>query len=1477
MENEGKDPVPPSSPAEPIVPPRKPGSANVKWYAIIAVLIVIIAAFGVLAFYHPVSTGSSAQVVSAASIAQYNQPYNLTIKTNGAFQSITVYWGDGHTEVVPYSGTDTVHLSHTYLSPGSFYVYYVVNFGGSTYTSNMNLVAVQLTAASTVLNQNASYGDLAFVSASKSPLVNNSMLFAPGTNLSFLAGYFTPPANSNFEVVGQTINVYQNGTLVSTYSLPYYYDAASGAYKLPLSDAYFNLSNLASGYYELQVNTQTASLMSSNNVPTQVTNSTSALYMANKNVTYDNPVMSEYMYGNTPVYYNQTVWLSYQAGAFVKNYAGSNVTYETAANVSYMGTASLVNTAGLTATYLANEMVNYTKGTQVSIPAMTNVTAGKGANLTLANGTELMLPSGASITVNTGANLTFLTNTSITTTSSAKNATGASEGPLSATAVGPMTKYAVMNFTAPGTITFKAAANVSFADLSQVNFTSGPKFMTLSALAATFADASNLTYPNGTSVTYPVGGNIVYNDNTVLYSSGTSLMFNGTVSNMYNAGTTVYYPNPTTTVNYTQSVTYQKGQDVVYQNSPVSMQYSANTMVGIHKGTQMLLQTGTTLGQNATSSVQYQAGTTPTFSNSANVTFSKGSQLYATKGTSLTVLAGANLTFLNNENLTFTSGFASNATGVKYGSPAYVGPDSPNGSFIHFNETSLVSFGDNANFTLLTPMTVNFSASPNQKLTAMNSVRATFNKMSSVAYMAGTDLTFMSLSNTTFTGESNIAYLNAGTNVTYLAGTTASLINSTISILRTYSGISQPIYTGEINAAAGLYQTSYFVDIPVFTKAATYSAPVTGYTFTNAEAETGGYKTLDPAIAYDTVSFEVIMNTMATLVGYNGSTSSHFFAYLAAYLPSTSNGGINTNYHNYTVKDPWGTTYAVNITPAENYTFHIRSNATFQNGQPVTAWDVMYSMVRTLLFDAGSPGTPGWIQAQYLLPGNYYETNTFWNITQNITVDNATNNITFHFQEPMSSSLVFEILGQASGMGVIDPTWLAQHGGAITWNATGFQAYKAHANAGDYISYLVNNVMASGPYEIDYTVPASETVLVANPNYNPPGNGWAPKPKIQKVVIEYIGQTSTRYLQLKSGYAQTGGIPSSDWYEVQGLAKAGTVNVYSFPEISIFWYNFNANINTAMLSGIVSSANVPQTFFDSLHVRRAFADAYNYSYYLSWQIGNAEYNTTFANGYAGMLPDGMLGYQNNASLRANGTLVPSFNLAYAKANWTAFVDGGHGPLFTAMKLAIGPGGIVEYNGAPLNIPIFIFSADPVDEAGATTWGTYLQQVIPGLQFEVVPTPFPNLLGYQVQGSNPMPIYELGWAPDYPYPTDYMGPMADPVNSSTYPGPNDMTPYWFNVTSPLAGKGSMLSQAANLTLMKEWYDLGSVNGNPTVALRYFHKLNEMLVNMTFYVYIEQEHGFWIMNSHVSGPSVINYQENVMLGGGADLLYDYLSYT
>ncbi len=156
MSNEGKDPVPPSSPAEPIVPPRKPGSANVKWYAIIAVLIVIIAAFGVLAFYHPVSTGSSAQVVSASQIAEIGSSYNLSIKVNGAFNRATVYWGDGQTTTVSYAGSQTLEFSHLYQNPGHYYIYYTVNFGTSIFSNIKSLIPVSTSYGT--INQYQSLG-----------------------------------------------------------------------------------------------------------------------------------------------------------------------------------------------------------------------------------------------------------------------------------------------------------------------------------------------------------------------------------------------------------------------------------------------------------------------------------------------------------------------------------------------------------------------------------------------------------------------------------------------------------------------------------------------------------------------------------------------------------------------------------------------------------------------------------------------------------------------------------------------------------------------------------------------------------------------------------------------------------------------------------------------------------------------------------------------------------------------------------------------------------------------------------------------------------------------------------------------------------------------------------------------------------------------------------------------------------------------
>ncbi|MEM4100946.1 MAG: ABC transporter substrate-binding protein, partial [Thermoplasmata archaeon] len=399
-----------------------------------------------------------------------------------------------------------------------------------------------------------------------------------------------------------------------------------------------------------------------------------------------------------------------------------------------------------------------------------------------------------------------------------------------------------------------------------------------------------------------------------------------------------------------------------------------------------------------------------------------------------------------------------------------------------------------------------------------------------------------------------------------------------------------------------------------------------------AEVVPAGPYSFDPQIDYETVGYEVIANVYETLIAYNGSSTSQFVPIVAKEVPSFSNHLISPD--------------------GLNYTFYIRPNLTFSNGDPLTVYDVYMSMVRALLFVQGSPGTPDWILAQDLLPGGgflpgLYSNGTalYQNITRAITYNNQTQSITFHLLKPDPAFL--DYVADPLGAGIVDYKWLVQHGAGITMTPSGFLNYTQYGNEMNYNNYIRYNAMGSGPYMIQTYLSGQSIVLVPNPNFHPiPGIPGYNKMPTLKVYIQWVKDYETALLMMESGQSDiTTGLPTSDYPTVAALQAQGKQNIYTFPTLSIFFYEFVWDVNVSGMQKIYGSQyHLPYNYFANPLVRKAFAYAFNYTNYIDNLLGNKIYHANFGFHYTGVIPMGMPGYVPPENL----SNVPVYNLTLAK-------------------------------------------------------------------------------------------------------------------------------------------------------------------------------------------------------------------------------------
>ncbi len=250
--------------------------------------------------------------------------------------------------------------------------------------------------------------------------------------------------------------------------------------------------------------------------------------------------------------------------------------------------------------------------------------------------------------------------------------------------------------------------------------------------------------------------------------------------------------------------------------------------------------------------------------------------------------------------------------------------------------------------------------------------------------------------------------------------------------------------------------------------------------------------------------------------------------------------------------------------------FYLVDNATWSDGQPVTAQDVVYS---------------------YELANN--SASTYQGNVAGITSIQAVGNyeVIFHYHP----TLLF--LADAAAVIPIMPKHVWEKYVPNPYNSTQLTNYT------DY------PVVSSGPYTVSNYVQGQYIELTANPNYF----YVAMRPHVQHIVIQFFSESSTMVTALEDGQIDAAA-PVITPTEAGSLAGFSQITVSNTPGLQI-WY-IGVNVNPAG-SGNPTLKNVD--------VRRALAHAINYTALTDAIWGQ------YATPAAGLLPKGWKYYDASLS------------------------------------------------------------------------------------------------------------------------------------------------------------------------------------------------------------------------------------------------------
>lgn len=323
----------------------------------------------------------------------------------------------------------------------------------------------------------------------------------------------------------------------------------------------------------------------------------------------------------------------------------------------------------------------------------------------------------------------------------------------------------------------------------------------------------------------------------------------------------------------------------------------------------------------------------------------------------------------------------------------------------------------------------------------------------------------------------------------------------------------------------------------------------------------GGIDTLDPLLAYDTASSEVLGNIYETLYSYAGESITEFEPALAT---------------SYEISDDELT-----------YTFQLRDGVKFHSGNTMTCRDVEYSIERDLVVNSADSGV--WFLAESLLGtsdnADADDSVTWERIDAAVQCsDDMTVVFTLdHIDPAFFAKLMFV------NAGVVDSAWAMEQG---MWDGTE-DTWRDWVGRDMRQEGLQLAASGTGAYRL-LSADENRQVAEAFPDY------WGGEPPLKNVIIEAVEDQSSRILALKQGDADRvgGGDLATVLTQLEGAAGVQVLSSDDWASTSVGTVFFNQRIveenNTDIIrSGELDGNGIPGDFFSDLDIRKCFAYSFD--------------------------------------------------------------------------------------------------------------------------------------------------------------------------------------------------------------------------------------------------------------------------------------------